>query len=113
MEYPGISPAKKGIIPASVIAENIFSGPVTLPSGGFGTLNSIGIFFSELKEANSAGEPASLKELLNVLYHEGSYETEDGVELRESCVDEGVGEHVVSLAYTYDTVCADLTLTDG
>ena len=34
------------------------------------------------------------------------------LELRKSGVDEGVSEHVVSLGNTYDTVCADLTLTD-
>ena len=45
--------------------------------------------------------------------HQRSYECEDGVELRKSGVDHGVGLNVVSLRDTYDTVSADLTLTDG
>ena len=50
------------------------------------------------------------------LCHEGweecSDETEDGVEFRESGVDHGVGHYVVALADSYDTVGANLSLTD-
>ena len=45
--------------------------------------------------------------------HEGAYETEDGVELRKSGIDERVGLDVMSLADANDTICADLSLTDG
>ena len=40
-------------------------------------------------------------------------ECEDGVELGESGVDEGLGHHIVALGYTLDTCGADLALTDS
>ena len=45
--------------------------------------------------------------------HERCNESKNCVELRESGVDHGVGLDVVALADAYDTVGADLTLTDG
>ena len=48
-----------------------------------------------------------------VLDHQSADEAEDGVEFRESGVDKGIGEYIVTLAYTYNTVCANLALTDG
>ena len=47
------------------------------------------------------------------LDHERCNESKNCVELRESGVDHGVGLDVVALADAYDTVGADLTLTDG
>lgn len=44
--------------------------------------------------------------------HNGAYKRKNSVKLRKSGVDEGICHHAVSLAFTYDTVCADLTLTD-
>ena len=41
-----------------------------------------------------------------------AYQAQNGVEFRESGVDEGVGHHVVALGYAHDTVGANLTLTD-
>ena len=43
---------------------------------------------------------------------DGAYKAKDGVEFREGGVDEGVGDNVVTLGDAYDTVGADLTLTD-
>ena len=43
---------------------------------------------------------------------DGTYQTQNCVELRESGVDEGVGDNVVTLGYAHDTVGADLALTD-
>ncbi len=40
-------------------------------------------------------------------------EGEDGIELGEGGVDEGLCHHVVTLSNTLDTSCADLTLTDS
>ena len=45
--------------------------------------------------------------------HNGTDQAEDGVEFRESGVDQRVGEHVVALGHAHDTVGADLALTDG
>ena len=45
--------------------------------------------------------------------HDRTDQTEDRVELRESGVDQGVGEHVVALGHADDTVGADLALADG
>ena len=47
------------------------------------------------------------------LHHQGTDKTQNCVEFRESGVDKGVGEHIVALAHTDDTVGAHLTLTDG
>ena len=44
--------------------------------------------------------------------HNRAHKRKNSVKLRKSGVDEGVCHHAVSLAFTYDTVCADLTLTD-
>ena len=38
-----------------------------------------------------------LRPRLFYLYHKGTYEGEDGVELGKSCGDEGIGHHVVAL----------------
>ncbi len=43
----------------------------------------------------------------------GAYKTQNCVEFRESGVDEGVGDYVVTLGDAYDTVGAYLTLTDA
>ena len=52
--------------------------------------------------------------LLHEEYREKtSYETEDGVELRKSGVDEGVCHHVVALGHSHDTVGADMALADA
>lgn len=39
----------------------------------------------------------SIIAVFRLLYHEGSYETEDSVELRKSGVDKGVCEDIVAL----------------
>ena len=45
--------------------------------------------------------------------HQGSDESENSVELRESGVDEGVCLYVMSLGYSHDTIGADLPLADS
>ena len=47
------------------------------------------------------------------LHHQRTDQSQNRVELRESGVDKGVCEHIVTLAYAHDTVGADLTLTNG
>lgn len=47
------------------------------------------------------------------LYQESGYEGQDGIEFRQGGIDHGIGLHVVTLRYTYDTVGTNLTLTDG
>ena len=47
------------------------------------------------------------------LYQEGGYKGQDGVELRQSGINHGVGLHVVSLRYSYNTVGTNLTLPDS
>ena len=42
-----------------------------------------------------------------------AHKAQNGVEFRESGVDKGVGDNVVALGDTYDTVGADLTLADA
>lgn len=66
---------------------------------------------SQPRAADSAALGCDM--LFQTLHHKCTHEGEDGVELRKCGIDKGVGEHVVSLAHTYDTVCANLTLTDG
>ena len=50
---------------------------------------------------------------VQILHHQCANQTQNCVEFRESGVNQGVGEHIVSLADTDDTVGANLTLTDG
>ena len=60
--------------------------------------------------------PAMLRGLvceIRFLYHKCTHETENRVELRKGGVDQGVGEHIVTLADADDTVCCNLTLTDS
>ena len=45
--------------------------------------------------------------------HDSADEGKDGIELRKGGVDEGICHHAVPLALAYDTVCADLSLTDS
>ena len=45
--------------------------------------------------------------------HNCTYESKDGIELRKSSVDKGIGHNAVALALTNDTIGADLTLTDS
>ena len=47
------------------------------------------------------------------LHHQSAHKAQDSVELRQSGVNQRVGEHVVTLAHADDTVGANLTLTDG
>ena len=55
----------------------------------------------------------SFVRLEDSLHHQGTDKAQNCVEFWESGVDKGVGEHIVALAHTDDTVGADLTLTDG
>ena len=48
-----------------------------------------------------------------LMRHNGTNQAQNCVEFRESGVDKGVGEDVVALRDTYDTVGANLTLTDA
>ena len=50
---------------------------------------------------------------VQILHHQSANQAQNCVEFWESGVDQGVGEHIVSLADTDDTVGANLTLTDG
>ena len=50
---------------------------------------------------------------VQILHHQSTNQTQNCVEFRESGVDQGVGEHIVSLADAHDTVGTNLTLTDG
>ena len=47
------------------------------------------------------------------LHHQSTNQTQNCVKFRESGVDQSVGENIVSLAHTDDTVGANLTLTDS
>ena len=51
--------------------------------------------------------------IIIILHHQSSYQSQNRVELWKSGVNQGVGEHVVSLAHTHDTVGANLSLTHG
>ena len=46
------------------------------------------------------------------LHHQGANQAQNRVEFRKSGVNQCVGEHIVALAHTDDTVSADLTLAD-
>jgi hypothetical protein len=50
---------------------------------------------------------------LHALYKECCYEGKDGVELRQSGIDHGVGLYVVTLSHTPDTIGTNHALTDG
>ncbi len=49
------------------------------------------------KKCRQQLQPAFLFHMVILENHDGTYEAEDGVELRKGGVDEGVGEHIVSL----------------
>ena len=54
-----------------------------------------------------------LREKSGLMRKNCAYQTQNGVEFREGGVDEGVGHNVVALGDAYDTVGANLTLTDA
>ena len=45
--------------------------------------------------------------------HQSAHKAQDSIELGKSCINQRVGEHVVTLAHTNDTVGANLSLTHG